>query len=422
MLFFQSLWMFLKSKRRHLSPVIWALIIGAGLIRLGLSMSMPFLTLFLTRSKNLDPVYAGIVVGAGSFAFVVGGFVGGPLCDKFGKKQVLLTSLSLQPICYALFGVFATHFQDPSVLFILFTLLNFFTGNMRSWFETSSNAMISEFTGSKQKTLAFGLRYLFMNVGYAIGPILGSLAGLTGNAVVFYATGSVFFLYFFILSFILFKQKTPLHEHKDKTVSFIDAIRVMIDDKIMRYFVFANILLWIGHVQLHASFPLLVDKHFAHDGFRYFAFLLAFNAFCVVFFQFPANRFIVRTDPLRGMMFGVGMYAASLFLMGLAQYDFEMYMLSMLCFSIGEVCVFPLINVFIDKLASARLRGSYFGVSGLMWLGNTIGPSIGGGLFQKFSAVQTGLCLSCIVLISLIFFYRCQQMWKQKETDASAVA
>ncbi len=69
----------------------------------------------------------------------------------------------------------------------------------------------------------------------------------------------------------------------------------------------------------------------------------------------------------------------------------------------GEVIAFPTLNVQIDRMAPAHLRGSYFGAAALYSLGFAIAPLVGGAVIGYLNSNWLfGLCfVLCLVMIWL---------------------
>ncbi len=98
-------------------------------------------------------------------------------------------------------------------------------------------------------------------------------------------------------------------------------------------------------------------------------------------------------------------------LMALAQIGFMLtpadlpwgWALACFVMSLGEVIAFPTLNVQIDRLAPAHLRGSYFGASALYSLGFAVSPLVGGMVIDSLNSNWLfGLCFAlCLMMIWL---------------------
>ena len=57
------------------------------------SMSLPFLAIYLAKHSTMSPGLIGIVIGMGALAGTFGGFIGGTLSDRFGRRVIMLAAL-----------------------------------------------------------------------------------------------------------------------------------------------------------------------------------------------------------------------------------------------------------------------------------------------------------------------------------------
>lgn len=82
----------LKALRPH--PIAVTLVVGTLVARTVWFMVIPFLALYLTRVKELDPLTIGTIIGVSPLVGMVGGFVGGSLSDRIGRLPACLAPCS----------------------------------------------------------------------------------------------------------------------------------------------------------------------------------------------------------------------------------------------------------------------------------------------------------------------------------------
>ncbi|MCY7798453.1 MFS transporter, partial [Bacillus haynesii] len=154
----------------RLHPLIRFLLIGTLVTKAAKSMTTPFLALYLHMKTGADFGTIGLVIGLGYFASTVGGVVGGALSDRIGRKKVMLSSIFIWSFVFILFGLV----HD----FMWFLLLNILSGLCHSCFEPVSKALMAELSEREMRFRIFSLRYLAINIGAAVGPLLGLVIGL----------------------------------------------------------------------------------------------------------------------------------------------------------------------------------------------------------------------------------------------------
>lgn len=391
-------------------PYVWIIIFGVILSRIGITLSVPFLTLFLHEKLKISLFDTGIIVGSSFFAYIIGGFVGGILSDRYGRIRLILVALLTYALGFLGFGFAGVRLHVTSHIIIVFLLLNILIGVSRAWSEAIGQALIADFTTSEQKRAAFSFRYMAANVGAAIGPLLGAILGFSGSMHGFYVT-SVFLLAYFVLFFVLtsyYKDYVTDHSSQLKPsnsqVSFVETMHILLRDKALRYFVMGCAIVYFGYVQQEALFGEIILHHFGST--HLFSLMLSVNAVFVILLQVPLVKLLEDVSPLKNMMVGTFLVALGIAGVGFAGIHVWLYFVSEIIFTLGEMLIFPFSGVVIDSIAPEHLRGAYFGANTFQFIGRAIGPAIGGILLQHFSVASSMLFVGIIVIMSLPFWYQ----------------
>jgi len=392
---------YMKYFRSNFSSLIWVIIAGVALSRIGLSMSVPFITFFLYQHAGVSLFYAGLVVAISFVTYVIGGFIGGTLSDLLGRKKILLVSLFCHGIVFLGFGLVGTFVHIKLILVMSFFLLNTLAGFCRAWSDALGQVIISDLCTGDQKRLAFSYRYIAANVGAAIGPFLGVIFGCSGSTKGFYITGYMLLAYFFLFK-LLSKKLQYINSNLNK-LSFAQAFNIVMQDKTMRYFITAGGVIYFGYVQQEAIFGIIIIHQLRN--IHLLAMMLSLNALIIIFFQLPLTIFINNFAPLKVMIIGGLLIAFSLVIIGLAGKTASLYFVGEVVFTIGEMLVMPLNSVVVDSLAPASLRGTYFGAAGFQFTGRILGPIFSSILMTHFGASVTMIIVAIITCISTLFYY-----------------
>ncbi len=123
---------------RQIHPLAWTIIIGTMFGRLVTSMSIPFLSIYLTQVLGASSAETGITVAVSSLAGVLVSFYGGYISDQLGRKKVMLASVFGWACVF--FGFALAH--QLWVFFVVNTL----NGLCKSVFEPASRALLSDVT------------------------------------------------------------------------------------------------------------------------------------------------------------------------------------------------------------------------------------------------------------------------------------
>ncbi|MGZ4161134.1 MAG: MFS transporter, partial [Neobacillus sp.] len=233
----------IKNYISQFHPIVWVLLIGTILSRGSAFMTLPFLSIYLSRNMDLPPVVIGLTVGMSPLMGTVGGFIGGHLSDRFGRKRIM--QIALFSIAFVYFGFTLASSQG------WFILLNALNGLCNSFFEPTAQALMADLTEQKNRMKAYSLRYTAINIGASVGPLLGAYLATTSAKLSFAITGSTYLIYGFVLFFLMRRLVlTKSEQNNKKSVNFGDAFRIIKTDKALRYLLLGVILVNIGYVQL----------------------------------------------------------------------------------------------------------------------------------------------------------------------------
>jgi MFS family permease len=384
---------------KQLHPISVNIIIGTLFSRMATFMTIPFLAIYLTKTKGISPIEAGTIIGVSAFVSLFGGFIGGHLSDRYGRKRIMLTSIFIWSLVFIGFAT-AEHV-------FMFFILNALNGLCRSFFEPSSRALLSDITKQENKLLVFNLRYAAINVGAAVGPLAGLKIGSATSTTAFWITALVYALYGICL-FIMFQRMEDI-DSSDKSSNqeqptFIMACRIIAHDKILLFSLIGMTLGIAGYSQFSSTIPqYLSSAPYFQDGVQLFSYLIVVNAITVLIAQYPVSRIGKYYSPIVSILLGTVTVGVGLFLFGLFHHPW-MLVMAMIIFTIGEVMMFTMSDLFIDQIAKPNMKGIYFGAMGFTAIGNAFGPMLGGLLISLFGFSHTNYLFGSLAFLSFAGF------------------
>ncbi|WP_442601390.1 MDR family MFS transporter [Paenibacillus sp. KN14-4R] len=390
-------------------PIVYTLVFGVALARIATSMSMPFLAIYLGTTTGMSATMIGLVIGMGSLASTAGGFIGGNLSDRFGRRIIMFSSLFTWSAVFMLFAVV----QHP----LLFMLLNMMNGLCRSFFEPVSQALMADLTEPERRYKVFSMRYFAANVGVAIGPMIGAYFGLSGGAVIFVVTGGIYLAYATVLFLLLnyFGIKDIEGNKKDSRTTIAAAWKVVRQDMALRYVLLGGIVVAIGYSQQTVTISQYLKDHFV-DGVQLFAVLMSVNAVTVIALQLIMSRLMEGRSPTLGIHLGNVLFALGFVGFALA-HSWTGWIISMIIFTMGEILNYPSGSLLMDRLAPEHLRGTYFGAQSFSSLGHFIGPWLGGLILSFTSGGGLFTIMAAIALAASIFYSAAQRHFEAKKRE-----
>ncbi|NHC39671.1 MFS transporter [Bacillus sp. MM2020_1] len=375
-------------------PIVWVLLIGTVLSRGASFMTLPFLSIYLSRHMDLSPIIIGLTVGMSPLMATVGGFIGSHLSDRFGRKPVMLISLFMVTLVY--YGFTAATGQG------WFILLNALNGLCNSFFEPTSQALMADLTDKEKRMKVYSLRYTAMNIGASVGPLVGAYLASTSAKLSFAITGTTYLFYAIVLVFLLKKLVLPQVGISKRVVSFGDAFTIIRKDKALRFLILGIILVNVGYVQIDSNLPQVLEGT-VENGIVIFSTLITINAVLVVFLQMPISHVAEKFRLMQVMVVGAVFMAA-----GLVAFSFVNGWITaisaIVLLTVGEILIFPSNSMMIDQLAPEHLRGTYFGAAQFRKIGNFLGPIIGGYLLSQFQGQIMFWILAVTTMGSVVFF------------------
>jgi MFS family permease len=375
------------------------LVAGSGLMSLAISITVPFLAIFLSRELDMAPTTIGLLIGSSVFFSIFAGFLGGTLSDIFGRTKVLLTSML--GVALSFVGFYLGH--EVALMFVFNATLALSTAS----FNPVGKALLSDLLPAGDRVRWFSYQYLVANVGFAVGPLVGVYLGFAGGRTAFLAAAMAYGLYFVLLAGSLHTGRavvTSTPEPTEGTVlsRFLGSARAVASDRRLLCFLFAGLLLESVHLRISALLAQDLNMDFA-EGARILAIVMATNAVTVVVFQLFASKIVTRRDPVTAIVIG-----GVLMFFGMAGFATATttwhFVVAMVLFSIGETFIVPSEFAIIDRIAPEDRRGSYFGAQSFGQLGGFVGPYVGGVLLATWNGTVMFFGIGSLALLSVTFY------------------
>lgn len=201
-------------KKKHL---LW-IIVGIVLMNtIGMTVIFPILPFLLGKYLPASQIVIGMSALVSVFAICTffAAPVFGALSDRYGRKNILIISLSGSVAGYILFGV-------GGALWILFLgrIIDGLTaGNVTTLF-----AYIADSTKPDERTKWFSFIGAAMGIGFMVGPALGGLLGAISIALPFFVTAGMIFLSIICVYFLLPESLAPDKRSKHFSVKSFNTL------------------------------------------------------------------------------------------------------------------------------------------------------------------------------------------------------
>jgi MFS family permease len=392
---------------RGFNLTIWLIIAGTFGGRFVQFMILPFLAILLHQKFGLNELEVGIFLAAASLVGIIFGFYVGYLSDRIGRRKIILFGVVLTIVAMIALGM-------ADNLYVLFagTLMQSLA---RPMVENPGRALMTDTVDDRDvKDMALHMRYFGLNVGAALGPLLGAAAGLTGEQSTFYLVAVVYCAYL-IGAIAVFRIERPARDSAaGSLLNLGEVLRVLGRDRPFLLLVLASLICSICYGQTDSALVQYLQIQSVVDIASFYAILIAVNAGTIVVLQFPLLRMMQSITLFRRSMIGVILFVFGFVGFAIAPTETPYgLMLAMFVLSVGEAIVFPTQNLIIDRIAPDAMKGSYFGAYSLGVLGFAIAPLIGGALLYAFGGLVLWLMTAFLAsIVALLYYFGGQSAYK----------
>ncbi|MBG5948390.1 efflux MFS transporter YdeE [Proteus terrae] len=363
-----------------------ALLFSSLLLTIGRGATLPFMAIYLSREYQLPVDDIGIAM---SIALTTGIFFSlgfGMLADKFEKKRYMLLS-----IITFIFGFAAIPMVHSTILVVIF-----FSVINCSYlvFSTVLKAYFSETLSVSAKPKIFSLNYTFINMGWTVGPPIGTLLLMYGTQLPFWLAAISASVPLFMIQLFVQRSKA-INAGEENSVKWDP--KIMLKDRALSWFVlstFFGTLTFGSFASCISQYILVVyDAKLAESVI---AVVLPVNAAIVVSLQYIVGKH-VTAERLRKLM----TLGTLFFMMGLLGFMFAgnnliFWALAIGVFTLGELIYAPGEYMMIDNIAPLGMKASYFSAQSLGWLGAALNPLASGFILTSFPPISLFVILMAI--------------------------
>lgn len=345
-----------------------ALLASSLLLTIGRGATLPFMTIYLTRVYNMSVENIGYALTIALTIGVVFSMGFGILADKFDKKRYMLNAI----VAFIAGFIAIPLVENVTLVVLFFALINC----AYSVFSTVLKAWFADVLTPGEKARVFSLNYSFLNIGWTIGPPIGTL-------LVMYSLQLPFWLAAFCaalpLVFIqLYVQKGLAADASEQPVPWQPS--VLLRDKALFWFTLSGFLAsYVG-----GSFASCISQYVLAADYdsdfaqKVVAVVLPVNAAVVVSLQYVIGRKISASNIRPLMALGTLFFLLGLGGFMLSGSNLVYWGIASAVFTIGEIIYAPGEYMLIDNIAPPGMKSSYFSAQALGWLGAAANPMITG--------------------------------------------
>ncbi|QQE77416.1 MFS transporter [Alicyclobacillus sp. SO9] len=390
----------IKRLWHHYDRAIWVRFFGQIITAVGNFMITPFITLYLYEKLHIHLMSTMVIASMSPAVGLVVGLLAGNLTDRFGRKSLMCVSLFGQAFSMLLFGFASTVWQ--------FAVITILQGAFNAMYFPAASAQVTDVVKEEQRSEVFSLLHMGLNVGAAVGPLVGASFFQSSPLILFLtAAGSAAMAGLLILVYIPeTKPRTHTSDllkgsaQKDEAASRVtDPGRGTGLYVLIIWITVLSLPIQLLYAQVRTNLPIHLSHHFA-NYVHVFALMQTFNGISVIVLQMVIARITRKHQAWALILFsyvafasvGIG-YAFAPSLGVLLAVEFV--------FTLGEMIGFPQLQHVVSLLAPADKRGKYFSIFGLRWTaGSIVGPLAGGWVMKTLSGSYLFAGIGVVIFVS----------------------
>ena len=361
-----------RDALRSLPGRVWIVSLGILVNRVGNFLPV-FIVLYLTE-RGYSAGAAGLVLGVAGLGNVLGNAVGGYLADQIGRRSTIVLSAVTTAGLTAIVPFLG---QLPTIL----TVVGLIGVTSQIYRPAAAAVLVDSVATNQQRLAAFGVFRFAMNIGAALGGVIGGVLASTSYVELFLVNAAACLLFGVVVAVLLRNAPDPQSNESDADTPADQAVgyrQALADRTLVRFLVMTAVAEFV-YIQSTVGLPLHVSDVGLSE--RDFGLLIGLNGLLVLAFELPITGAVSRFRLEYVLAIGNLITGIGLALTGLMT-NMGLLAATVLMWTLGEMMFTSVAQAYLGSLAPPRLVGRYQGLYGVAYTtGTGAGPLIGGALY-----------------------------------------
>ncbi len=359
---------------------------------MGRSSTFIFLPLVLIQTYSLSFLETGLIQGTATLIMAFVQLYSGRLSDRIGRR--LLMVYSPIPNIFLFLLIFFSIYSHLGILILV-----------GSWYATvvvtamqfpALQAAVADLSKPEDRMSAFTLVRIMVNIGTAIGPLLGGVLATFGFEYIF-LVASIATVFEVSLMYLTVPESYYVPRKADMIRTPRIRYRNVLSNRFFLVFIVVSIIFQFfirqSSVSLTVYAVVLNNLSLIKLGLVY-----AVNGSMVVLLQFRMLRMMTsRWSAIIWRSIGTLVWAGSFFILAFSA-SFAAIIFFMIISTLGENFTTPTTNTIVTKIAPPSQRGTYVGAFGFFSrFGSFLGSALGLFMLSMFQNVTSGFWIIVVV-------------------------
>lgn len=340
----------------------------------GFGLVIPLLP-FWAEHLGANAVGVGLVLTVYALAQLIFTPVLGSLSDRYGRRPVIIASLLIEAVGFALTALSGS---------LLMLLIARFVGGLGASNIGSAQAVVSDTTPPEKRARGMGMIGAAIGLGFVVGPAIGGLLAPLGLTVPFWVALGVALANVLLVAAFLpetRRQQERVGESRKSRNVLLAGWRQVLRSPAVARLVVINLLFTVAFSAMETVFPLFT-QHISGWGAAQNGYVFTYVGFIIVIMQGGLVGLLVKRFGEKGVMIG----GLVLLAIGLALLPWStqlgVLLLALGILSAGDGAATPTISTLLSFAGTEETQGETLGVAqGVGGLGRIIGPLFAGSAF-----------------------------------------
>lgn len=386
---------------RGFTKEIWILTLVTFINRAG-TMVLPFLSKYLKEDLHFSYGEVGWVMVCFGFGSMIGSWLGGKLSDKIGFYKIMIFSLFTSGVL-----IFCIQFITS---FIGLCLGMFIVMIIADMFRPAMYVSLGAYAKPENRTRAFTLVRLAVNLGFAAGPALGGLIIMgIGYKGLFWIDGLSCVTAILIFGLLVKEKKRIQHEENQNDKKTV--VKSVFKDAPFWVFLFGSYLTAMIFFQLFTTLPLYQSEWYHLTEFQT-GLLMSMNGLIIFFLEMPMVNYFERKNlnKLKIIFWGTFLVSLSYFTLLINIWS-GILVIGMLFITFGEMLNFPFSNTFAMSRAPKGHEGRYMALYTMSFsLAHVTSAKLGMEIIARFGYQTNWLIMGILGLVACFNFVYLNRM------------
>ena len=364
----------------------------------GFGLVIPLLP-FWAEHLGANAVGVGLILTVYALAQFIFTPVLGSLSDRYGRRPIIIASLSIEALSFALSALANT---------LPFLLLARFIGGLGASNIGSAQAVVSDVTPAKDRARGMGLIGAAIGLGFVVGPALGGLLAPLGPALPFWvamgvAIANMLLVFFFLPETRNRQASTQADESREGNAFVLLAgWRQALRNATVARLVIINLLFTVAFTAMEAIFPLFTQHVFGWTAMQN-GYVFTYVGFVIVIMQGGLVGQLVKRFGERSLLIaGLIMLGTGLALLSFST-QLALLLIALGILSAGDGMVSPTISALLSFASPSGAQGETLGFAqGIAGMGRVIGPLLAGTIYALSGPSTPFLLGAGLVLLAAL--------------------